>query len=95
MAEVALCLIPRAEVARRPKAHAANCPARPARQGTSASGWFLLNDNMLAQSFYRGLGATEDPEWRRWIMPTHALNRLVRGAEMIVTCQLACLKRMQ
>jgi hypothetical protein len=30
--------------------------------------WFVLNDNVLAQSFYRGLGATEDPEWRRWIM---------------------------
>src|SRR5882672_6131622 len=29
--------------------------------------WFVLNDNVLAQSFYRGLGATEDPEWRRWI----------------------------
>jgi ribosomal protein S18 acetylase RimI-like enzyme len=43
--------------------------------------WFVLNDNMLAQSFYRGLGATEDPEWRRWIMPTNALNRLVEGAE--------------
>ena len=38
--------------------------------------WFVLNDNMPAQSFYRGLGATEDPEWRRWIMPTDALNRL-------------------
>jgi hypothetical protein len=27
------------------------------------------DDNMLAQSFYRGFGATEDPERRRWIMP--------------------------
>ena len=43
--------------------------------------WFVLNDNVLAQSFYSGLGATEDPEWRRWIMPTNALNRLVEGAE--------------
>jgi ribosomal protein S18 acetylase RimI-like enzyme len=43
--------------------------------------WFVLNDNMSAQSFYRGLGATEDPEWHRWIMPTDALNRLVEGAE--------------
>jgi GNAT superfamily N-acetyltransferase len=43
--------------------------------------WFVLNDNAPAQSFYRGLGATEDPEWRRWIMPTEALNRLVEGAE--------------
>ncbi len=43
--------------------------------------WFVLNDNIAAQSFYRGLGAMEDPEWRRWIMPTHALNRLVGDAE--------------
>ncbi len=43
--------------------------------------WFVLNDNALAQSFYRGLGATEDPEWRRWIMPADALNRLVEGAD--------------
>jgi len=43
--------------------------------------WFVLNDNMLAQSFYRGLGATEDPEWRRWLMPGSALNRLAEGAE--------------
>ena len=43
--------------------------------------WFVLNDNALAQSFYRGLGATEDPEWRRWIMPTDALDRLVERAE--------------
>jgi ribosomal protein S18 acetylase RimI-like enzyme len=43
--------------------------------------WFVLNDNVLAQSFYRGLGAVEDPEWRRWIMPADALNLLVEGAE--------------
>ena len=43
--------------------------------------WFVLNDNVSAQSFYRDLGATEDPEWRRWIMPADALNRLVEGAE--------------
>lgn len=43
--------------------------------------WFVLNDNVLAQSFYRGLGATEDPEWRRWILPSSALNRLVDDAE--------------
>ena len=43
--------------------------------------WFVLDDNVLAQSFYRGLGAMEDPEWRRWIMPAGALNRLVEGAE--------------
>jgi ribosomal protein S18 acetylase RimI-like enzyme len=43
--------------------------------------WFVLNDNVLAQAFYRGLGATEDPEWRRWIMPADALNRLAERAE--------------
>jgi ribosomal protein S18 acetylase RimI-like enzyme len=43
--------------------------------------WFVLNDNVLAQSFYHGLGATEDPQWRRWIMPANALNRLVDGDE--------------
>lgn len=55
-------------------------------RGTRATGherfcWFVLNDNGPAQSFYRGLGATEDPEWRRWIMPASALNLLVDGAE--------------
>ena len=43
--------------------------------------WFVLNDNVLAQSFYRSLGATEDPEWRRWIMPASALSRLTEEAE--------------
>src|ERR1700761_4195360 len=43
--------------------------------------WFVLNDNALAQSFYRGLGATEDPEWRRWIMPADALIRLAENVE--------------
>jgi ribosomal protein S18 acetylase RimI-like enzyme len=43
--------------------------------------WFVLNDNALAQSFYRGLGATEDPEWRRWIMPADAVNRLAENLE--------------
>ena len=40
---------------------------------------FVLSDNVSAQSFYRGLGATEGPEWRRWIMPTSALNRLAQN----------------
>jgi ribosomal protein S18 acetylase RimI-like enzyme len=43
--------------------------------------WFVLNDNALAQSFYRGVGAMEDPEWRRWIMPASALNRLVENTD--------------
>ncbi|WP_456864962.1 N-acetyltransferase family protein [Bradyrhizobium sp. USDA 4503] len=42
--------------------------------------WFVLTDNAPAQSFYRGVGATEDPEWRRWTLPTDALNRLVDDA---------------
>ena len=46
--------------------------------------WFVLNDNVLAQSFYGGLGATEDPEWRRWILPTSALNLARRRRRMIV-----------
>ncbi len=43
--------------------------------------WFVLNDNAAAQSFYSGLGATEDPEWRRWIMPAEAVSRLAEGVE--------------
>ncbi len=51
------------------------------RTGHERFCWFVLNDNVLAQSFYRGLGAIEDPEWRRWILPANALDRLVDGAE--------------
>ena len=51
------------------------------RTGRDRFCWFVLHDNVSAQSFYRGLGATEDLEWRRWILPTNALNRLVDGAE--------------
>jgi ribosomal protein S18 acetylase RimI-like enzyme len=51
------------------------------RTGHDRFCWFVLNDNRPAQSFYRGLGATEDPEWRRWIMPAGALSRLAEGAE--------------
>jgi ribosomal protein S18 acetylase RimI-like enzyme len=43
--------------------------------------WFVLNDNVPAQSFYRRLGAAEDAEWRRWVMPTDALSRLAESAE--------------
>lgn len=48
--------------------------------GHESFSWFVLNDNALAQSFYRGLGATEDPEWRRWIMTSNALSRLADGS---------------
>lgn len=43
--------------------------------------WFVLTDNVKAQSFYQGLGATEDPEWRRWMMPADALNQLAESAK--------------
>jgi ribosomal protein S18 acetylase RimI-like enzyme len=43
--------------------------------------WFVLNDNEPAQSFYQGLGANEDPEWRRWVMPPEALIRLAESRE--------------
>jgi hypothetical protein len=36
--------------------------------------WFVLNDNLPAQAFYRSLGATEDAEWRRWIPSAEALD---------------------
>jgi diamine N-acetyltransferase len=43
--------------------------------------WFVLNENVKAQAFYGGLGATKDPQWRRWVMPDDALNRLAEGGE--------------
>ncbi|MGJ4942241.1 N-acetyltransferase family protein [Bradyrhizobium sp. HKCCYLS1011] len=43
--------------------------------------WFVLNDNAAAQSFYRGVGAMEDPEWRRWIMPAESVCRLTEEME--------------
>jgi len=56
--------------------------ARHARAlGHERISWFVLNDNAPAQSFYRGLGAMEDPEWRRWVMPTEALKWLAEGGE--------------
>ncbi len=33
--------------------------------------WFVRRENVLAQSFYRSIGATEDPTWRRWVMGTN------------------------
>jgi diamine N-acetyltransferase len=40
--------------------------------------WLVLNDNLRAEAFYRGLGAITDPEWRRWILPPAALSLLIR-----------------
>lgn len=39
--------------------------------------WFVLNDNLPGQAFYRSLGATEDAEWRRWILSAEALDGLI------------------
>lgn len=35
--------------------------------------WFVLKDNAPAQAFYRGIGATPDPEWDRWMLGPEAL----------------------
>lgn len=43
--------------------------------------WFVLNDNAPAQAFYRGVGATEDPEWRRWMLPADAVCKLASGSD--------------
>jgi diamine N-acetyltransferase len=74
-------LIPSAEVGASAKGLMRQMAVHARATGHERFCWFVLNDNVLAQSFYRGLGATEDPEWRRWIMPANALNRLVDGDE--------------
>ena len=35
--------------------------------------WFVLKDNAPAQSFYRGVGATPDPNWDRWQLAADAI----------------------
>jgi ribosomal protein S18 acetylase RimI-like enzyme len=35
--------------------------------------WFVLKDNAPAQAFYRGIGATPDPDWDRWMLGPDAL----------------------
>jgi GNAT superfamily N-acetyltransferase len=35
--------------------------------------WFVLKDNTAAQAFYRGIGATPDPDWDRWQLATDAV----------------------
>ncbi len=44
--------------------------------GHSKFCWFVLTDNAPAQSFYSRLGATEDPEWHRWVLSADALDKL-------------------
>ena len=38
--------------------------------------WFVLKDNARAQAFYRGIGATPDPEWDRWMLGSDAISSL-------------------
>ncbi|MEM7736084.1 MAG: GNAT family N-acetyltransferase [Deinococcota bacterium] len=38
--------------------------------------WFVLPDNVRAQSFYQRLGASEDPKWKRWTLPPSSLRKL-------------------
>lgn len=38
--------------------------------------WFVLKDNARAQAFYRGVGATPDPEWDRWMLGSKAIAAL-------------------
>lgn len=35
--------------------------------------WFVLKDNAPAQGFYRGIGATPDPDWDRWMLGAEAI----------------------
>lgn len=35
--------------------------------------WFVLKDNARAQAFYRGIGATPDPDWDRWMLGPDAM----------------------
>lgn len=42
--------------------------------------WFVLKDNAPAQAFYRGVGATPDPEWDRWMLGPDAI------ADMAAAC---------
>ncbi|HEY4251342.1 MAG TPA: GNAT family N-acetyltransferase [Roseomonas sp.] len=35
--------------------------------------WFVLKDNLPAQAFYRGVGATPDPDWDRWMLGADAI----------------------
>lgn len=51
--------------------------ARHAREtGHDKFCWFVLKDNARAQAFYRGVGATPDPEWDRWMLGTDAITSL-------------------
>jgi len=38
--------------------------------------WFVLKDNAAAQGFYRGIGATPDPDWDRWLIAGDAIATL-------------------
>lgn len=46
--------------------------------GHNQFNWFVLYENEKAQRFYRSLGATPDPEWKRWIMPPESIRALAQ-----------------
>jgi len=53
------------------------CVARHAREtGHDKVCWFVLKDNARAHAFYRGVGATPDPEWDRWMLGSDAISSL-------------------
>jgi diamine N-acetyltransferase len=39
--------------------------------------WFVLKNNVRAQAFYRGVGATPDPDWDRWTLDADAIAAAV------------------
>ncbi|GGJ40617.1 hypothetical protein GCM10011320_55390 [Neoroseomonas lacus] len=41
--------------------------------------WFVLKDNSPAQGFYRGIGATPDHDWDRWVLTADALEIMANG----------------
>lgn len=43
--------------------------------------WFVLKDNARAQTFYRDVGATPDPEWDRWLLGPDAIASLTADGE--------------
>lgn len=42
--------------------------------------WFVLKDNRPAQAFYRGIGATPDPDWDRWMLGEQAILAMAKEA---------------
>jgi GNAT superfamily N-acetyltransferase len=41
--------------------------------------WFVLKDNAPAHAFYRGVGATPDPDWDRWTLQADAIATIAEN----------------